>query len=255
MRRIIILLGLLLLLWMGWRQVDDSTLGEGAGDAGTATVLHRGNGPEPETLDPQIARSDSSGAILRDLFEGLTRLSPDGKVVAGAAANWDVSGDGRIYTFHLRPEARWSNGDPLTAQDYVFSMRRLVDPATAAAFAFFLSPVINAPEIIAGERPADDLAVIALDEHTLEMRLRSPTPYLPGVVTHPAIFPVHRPSLSLHGREFTRPGNLVSNGAYVLSEAVIGSHYSIEKNQNYWYAENTGFTKVVYHQIADQNRS
>ena len=98
MRSIIILLGLLLLLWMGWWQIDDSTLGERARDADTADVLQRGNGPEPETLDPQIARSDSSGAILRDLFEGLTRLSPDGKVVAGAAARWDISADGKIYT-------------------------------------------------------------------------------------------------------------------------------------------------------------
>ncbi len=253
MRSIIILLGLLLLLWMGWWQIDDSTLGERARDADTAVVLQRGNGPEPETLDPQIARSDSSGAILRDLFEGLTRLSPDGKVVAGAAASWDISADGRIYTFHLRTEARWSNGDPLTAHDYVFSMRRLVDPKTAAAFAFFLSPVINALEIIAGDRPADELAVIALDEHTLEIRLRASTPYLPGVLTHPANFPVHRSSLSRHGREFTRPGNLVSNGAYVLSEAVIGSHYAIEKNPHYWNAENTAIEQVVYHQIPNQN--
>ena len=216
-------------------------------------MLQRGNGPEPETLDPQIARSDSSGAILRDLFEGLTRLSPDGKVVAGAAASWDISADGRIYIFHLRTEARWSNGDPLTAHDYVFSMRRLVDPKTAAAFAFFLSPVINASEIIAGDRPADELAVIALDEHTLEIRLRASTPYLPGVLTHPANFPVHRSSLSRHGRAFTRPGNLVSNGAYVLSEAVIGSHYAIEKNPHYWNAENTAIEQVVYHQIPNQN--
>ena len=242
MRRILILLGLLVLLWISWRQVDDVASGDG--DADTAAVLHRGNGAEPETLDPQIARSDSSGAILRDLYEGLTRLGPDGQ---------DVSADGRTYTFHLRPEARWSNGDPLTARDYVFSMRRLVDPETAAAFAFFLSPLINAPEIIAGDKPAADLAVIALDEHTLEIRLRGPTPYLPGVLTHPANFPVHRPSLSRHGREFTRPGNLVSNGAYVLSEAVTGSHYSLEKSRNYWDAENTAIAKVVYHQVVNQN--
>ena len=253
MRRIIILLGLLVLLWMGWRLVDDSAPDEGAGDVDAAAVLHRGNGPEPESLDPQIARSDSSGAILRDLFEGLTRLGPDGKVIAGAAASWDVSADGRTYTFHLRPAARWSNGDPLSAHDYVFSMRRLVDPETAAAFAFFLSPVINASEIIAGDRPAADLGVIALDEHTLEIRLRAPTPYLPGVLTHPANFPVHRSSLGRHGRGFTRPGNLVSNGAYVLAEAVIGSHYSMEKNRHYWDAENTAIAKVVYHQIANQN--
>lgn len=251
MRRILILLGLLVLLWISWRQIDDAAPGDG--DADTAAVLHRGNGAEPETLDPQIARSDSSGAILRDLYEGLTRLGPDGQVIAGAASSWDVSADGRTYTFHLRPEARWSNGDPLTAHDYVFSMRRLVDPETAAAFAFFLSPLINAPEIIAGDRPAADLAVIALDEHTLEIRLRVPTPYLPGVLTHPANFPVHRSSLSRHGRAFTRPGNLVSNGAYVLAEAVTGSHYSLEKNRKYWDAENTAIAKVVYHQVVNQN--
>ena len=105
MRRILILLGLLVLLWISWRQVDDAAPGDG--DADTAAVLHRGNGAEPETLDPQIARSDSSGAILRDLYEGLTRLGPDGQVIAGAASSGDVSADGRIYTCHLRPSTRW----------------------------------------------------------------------------------------------------------------------------------------------------
>jgi len=253
MRRTFFLLGLLVLLWAGWRQIDDATLGESPSDADTASVLHRGNGPEPETLDPQIARSDSSGALLRDLFEGLTRLSPDGKVIAGAASSWDVSADGKTYVFHLRPAARWSNGDPLTADDFVFSMRRLVDPETAAAFAFFLGPVVNASEIIAGGKAAEELGVVALDEHTLEIQLRAPTPYLPGVLTHPANFAIHRASFEEHGREFTRPGNLVSNGAYQLSEAVIGSHYAIVKNPHYWDAENTGIEQVVYHQIPDQN--
>jgi oligopeptide transport system substrate-binding protein len=253
MRRIFFLLGLLVLLWAGWRQIDDATLGDSARDADAPSVLHRGNGPEPETLDPQIARSDSSGALLRDLFEGLTRLSPDGKVIAGAASSWDVSADGKTYTFHLRPTASWSNGDPLTAGDFVFSMRRLVDPETAAAFAFFLSPVVNASEIIAGDKAAEQLGVAALDEHTLEIRLKAPTPYLPGVLTHPANFAIHRASFEEHGREFTRPGNLVSNGAYQLSEAVIGSHYAMEKNPHYWDAESTGIEQVVYHQIPNQN--
>ncbi len=253
MRRIFFLLGLLVLLWAGWQQFDDATPGESPGDADAPSVLHRGNGPEPETLDPQIARSDSSGALIRDLFEGLTRLSPDGKVIAGAASSWDVSADGKTYLFHLRPAARWSNGDPLTAADFVFSLRRLVDPETAAAFAFFLSPVVNASEIIGGDKAVEELGVSALDEHTLEIRLKAPTPYLPGVLTHPANFAIHRASFERHGREFTRPGNLVSNGAYKLSEAVIGSHYAIEKNPHYWGAENTAIEQVVYHQIPNQN--
>ncbi len=253
MRRATILLGLALLVWIGWRQIDDATPGgERQLDAQTG-VLHRGNGPELESMDPQIARSDSSGAILRDLFEGLTRLSPEGQVIPGAASGWDVSEDRKIYLFHLRPEARWSNNEPLTADDFVFSMRRLVAPDTAAAFAFFLNPVVNAAEIIAGDKAAETLAVKAINEHTLEITLNAPTPYLPGVLTHPATFPVHRASLAKHGRRFTRPGNLISNGAYVLTEAVTGSRYSIRKNGYYWDAVNTSIEQVVYHQIVDQN--
>ena len=117
------------------------------------SVLNRGVGPEPETLDPQLARTLQAQHVLRDLFECLTSYSPAGELVPGAAASWEISDDGMAYVFSLRPEARWSNGDGVTAADFVAAFRRLVDPATAAFYAETLAPVRNAPEIVAGDLP------------------------------------------------------------------------------------------------------
>ena len=103
-----------------------------------ASVLRAGNGPEPETLDPQRSETVSAGNILRDLYEGLTSLGSDGQVVPGAAQSWELSADRLVYTFHLRPQARWSNGDPLTADDFIAGLRRTVDPATAYQYAQLL---------------------------------------------------------------------------------------------------------------------
>ena len=192
-------------------------------DAEGSTVLVRGNGPEPDSLDPQKARTIEAHTILRDLYECLTSLAKDASVAPGVAREWEASEDGLTYTFRLRTDARWSNGDPVVAEDFVFALRRLVDPATASQYAQIVDVIENAREIIAGERPPDSLGVAAPDPATVVVRLAGPAPYLPGLMSHPSTCPVHRPTLERHGRDFTRPGVTVSNGASIASTSTTRS--------------------------------
>ncbi len=137
-------------------------------------ILRKGNAAEPESLDPHRARSLPAANILRDLFEGLTLEAPDGTIVPGAAERWDVTADGLTYTFHLRPGGRWSNGDPVTARDFEFGLRRSCDPATLNEYASILYPIVNATEVNEGRMPITALGVHALDDSTLEIRLNGP---------------------------------------------------------------------------------
>jgi oligopeptide transport system substrate-binding protein len=214
-------------------------------------TLRRGNGPEPETLDPQRARTDGAFNILRDLFEGLTTIGPDGEPRPAAAESWQVREDGLEYTFRLREGLRWSNGDPLVAADYVAGMRRLVDPATASPYAQVFDPVLNAAAIVRGQGPPESLGVSAPDDRTVVIRLQYPAPYLLGLLAQPGTFPVHGPSLAAHGNEYARPGRLVSNGAFVLSDWVVGSHVVAERNPSYWNDAATGVSRVHYVHQAD----
>jgi oligopeptide transport system substrate-binding protein len=198
------------------------------------TTLTRGNGPEPDTLDPQRARTDGAFNILRDVFEGLTAVGPDGAAVPAAATSWTVTADGLEYKFQLREGLRWSNGDRLVAGDFVAGMQRLVDPATASPYAQILESVVNAAEITSGEKPAKELGVTAPDDRTVVIRLRNPAPYLLGLLAQPGTFPVHGPSLAANGAEFARPGKMLSNGAFVLEDWVLGSHVVIRRNKHYW---------------------
>ena len=146
-------------------------------------------------------------------------------------SRWTVSADGLEYTFRLRENLRWSNGDPLRAADFVAGLRRLVDPATASPYAQVLEPVQNAAAIIRGEQPPESLGVSAPDDRTVVIRLQNPAPYLLGLLAQPGTFPVHGPSLAQHGGEHARPGRLVSNGAFALTDWVVGSHVVAERNR------------------------
>ncbi len=215
------------------------------------SVLRRGNGPEPDTLDPQLARTEAAFHILRDVFEGLTSVGPDGSAVPAAAESWTVSPDGLEYRFTLRPGLRWSNGDALKASDYVTGMRRLVDPKTASPYAQFLDPVQNAGAITRGEKKPDELGVSAPDDRTVLIRLESPAPYLLGLLAQPGTFPVHGPSLAANGAEYARPGKLVSNGPFVLDDWVIGSHVLVRRNPSYWNDRATKLERVQFVHISD----
>jgi oligopeptide transport system substrate-binding protein len=221
-------------------------------DASTATLL-RGNGPDPDSLDPHKARSTEAMMVLRDLFECLTRLDKAAAPAPGAAEVWTVSADGRVYTFRLRAGLRWSNGDPLVAEDFAAGLRRLVDPATASQYAQVVDVILNAPDIIAGRKPVDTLGVAAPDDRTLTITLSSPAPYLPGLMAHPSCAPLHRASLASLGDRFARAGSQVSNGAFVLTEWLQGSYIRATRNRNYWNDAANRIDAVKYLQIADEN--
>ena len=222
-----------------------------AAPANSAGLLRIGNGPEPETLDPHRAEGVSTGNILRDLYQGLTGLAPDGSVVAAAAAAWEVSADGLDYTFHLRETARWSNGDAVTAEDFVAGLRRSADPATGSRYAQILSPIDNADAVSSGRLPPERLGVTAPDAHTLHIRLQGPTPYFPGLLAHPATFPLYRPGLQRYGRDFARPGRLVSNGAYQLRDWVVQSQVTLVRNPYYWDNVHTAVDTVIFYPTED----
>ena len=216
-------------------------------------VVHRGNGEEPQTLDPHLAQGVPSTNILRDLFEGLATTAPDGRIVPGAAQHWDISRDGLTYTFFLDPEGRWSNGESVTATDFVWSWRRAVDPATGASYGRMLSPIVNAEAIFAGDRPPEDLGVTALNESTFQVELNHPTSYFLGLLTHPTTYPVWRPALAEHGNSHVRPGNLVSNGAFALDAWRVRSRIDLIRNEHYRAADEVIVERVVYYPLEDEN--
>ena len=224
----------------------------GAGQSGAA-ILIRGNGPDPDSLDPQKARTVEAQNILRDVFECLTSVARDGGVSPGAATAWTVSPDGRTYTFSLRREARWSSGDALVAADFVAGLRRLVDPATASSYAQVIEAITNARDIVSGRKPPSALGVSAPDEATVVVTVEAPTPYLPALLSHPSTGPVHRPTLAQYGEGSSRPGIMVSNGAFVLTQWVPGSHVIATRNRRYWNDRATRLDEIRFLSIADEN--
>ena len=216
-------------------------------------ILLRGNGEEPQTLDPHLAEGVPAANILRDLFEGLTTTAPDGRIIPGAAIHWDISRDGLTYTFYLDPAGQWSNGEPVTAADFVWSWQRVVDPATGAAYARMLAPVVNAEAIFAGELPPEDLGVAALNDTTFQVQLGSPTPYFLGLLTHPTTYPVHRASFETHGSAHVRPGNLVSNGAFVLDDWQLRSRIVALRNPHFRQVDRVIIEQVTFFPFEDEN--
>lgn len=212
-------------------------------------ILRKGNGTEPESLDPHRAEGVTASNVLRDLFEGLVTEAPDGALIPGAAESWTISEDGRVYTFTLQPNGRWSNGDPVVAEDFAFGLRRSADPATLSEYSAILYPIENAYEVVNGSLPPEKLGVRALDARTLEIRLHSPTPYLLGLLTHSSTYPVHRPSVVKFGGKFARPGNLVSNGAYRLQAWVVQSYIQLVRNTHYWDNDQTVINEVWYYPV------
>jgi len=223
------------------------------GRGAVGAVLLRGNGTGPDSLDPQKARANEAHTVLRDLYECLTSLDKSAAPAPGVATSWETSADGRTYTFHLRPEARWSNGDPVVAADFLAALRRLVDPATASQYAQVIDVVANAHAIIAGKEPVASLGVAAPDDATLVIQLAGPAPYLPGLLSHPSTCPIHRATLARYGTAFTRPGIMVSNGAFVLKEWLPGSHVLALRNRYYWNDRATQLDGVKYLQIPDES--
>ena len=225
----------------------------GAGESSDATsVLNRGISTEPESLDAHRARSTQAADVLRDIGEGLVSYTASGELTPGVAESWDVSDDGLTYTFHLRANAKWSNGERVTAGHFVFGLRRLVTPATAAFYAQMLADVSNAAKVTSGVMQPSALGVEAVDKQTLVIRLERPTPYLVSLLTHPATFPMHPRSIEEHGDAFARAGNLLSNGAYVLVEWIPGSVITLRRNNAYWNNVATAIDEVQHHVLTQE---
>src|SRR5207244_1640750 len=154
--------------------------------------------------------------IIGDLMMGLTTEAADGSAMPGMATSWETSPDGLTWTFHLR-QASWSDGEPVTADDFVYAYRRILEPETAATYAYLVAILKNGQAINAGKLPPQALGARALDPHTLELTLEHPVPYLPELAKHQSFFPVPRHVVERYGEGWTQPGRYVSNGAYRLA--------------------------------------
>lgn len=210
--------------------------------------LVRNNGAEPATLDPHKTTGVPEGTIIGDLLEGLASFSPTGKVEPGVAHSWTHSQDLKIWTFYLRPEAKWSNGDPLTAHDFVYSWRRIADPRTASPDISYIQSLrlLNVDEIGRGERAAETLGIEALDDHTLQLSLASPLPYLDKMMANSTMFPVHRATVEKFADRWTLPENWVGNGAYRLDKWLVNEKIVLRRNSNYWNDAKTVIDQVTF---------
>lgn len=199
------------------------------------------------SIDPHLVVDASGAAVVRDLFEGLMNENAEGDLVPGVATGYEVTGNAMTYTFTLRDTARWSNGDPVVAGDFVYGFQRAADPETASANAWYLEVmgIENAREVIAGNLPLKALGVSAPDDSTFVIVIDAPRPYFPQMVTSPTTFPAHRANIELHGEDHTKPGNMVSNGAYVLSEYVPSEKLTRLRNEMYWDNDNTILEQVT----------
>jgi oligopeptide transport system substrate-binding protein len=209
------------------------------------------------SIDPGLVEDVEGSHVARNLFEGLMNQDADGNVVPGVATGYTVSEDGLTYTFTLRPEAMWSDGKPVTAGDFVYAWRRAADPATASPYSWYieLMQLENASAVIAGEAAPETLGVRAIDDHTLEVKLTTALPYFPQMVTHTTIFPVPQWVIEANGENWTEPGIMVGNGAYVLSERVIQEKIVLTRNPLYWDNANTILETVTALVINDENQA
>ncbi|SHG84504.1 peptide ABC transporter substrate-binding protein [Cognatishimia maritima] len=208
---------------------------------------------ESSSVDPQLVEDTDGSGIVRDLFEGLYNQDGNGKSVPGVALGHTVSDDNMTYTFTLRQDAKWSDGNPVTAHDFVYAWKRAVTPELASPYAWYmeLMSIKNGAEIIAGEMGPDALGVSASDDHTLVVELSQPLPYFADMVAHATTFPAPKWAIEAHGNEWTRPENIVGNGAFVLTEHVPKERTVRERNAMYWDNENTVLDKVVSLVIGD----
>jgi oligopeptide transport system substrate-binding protein len=216
-------------------------------------VYNRGNSADPESLDPHKTSTIYEAHILRDLFEGLVMQDKDANTIPGAAESWTVSDDGTVYTFKLRKDGVWSDGSPVTADDFVYSFRRLLDPANAAEYASMLYVVKNGEEVNTSKAKPEELGVKAVDPATLEITLKSATPYFLEMLTHQATYPVNKASIDKLGNDWIKPGNMISNGAYTLAEFVPNDHIKLVKNEKFHDAANVKIDVVNY--IPTEDRS
>lgn len=209
---------------------------------------------EPASLDPAKAVGLPEIQVIRDLFEGLTNQDAKGNIIPGVATQWQTT-DNKTWYFTLRKDARWSNGDPVTASDFVYSWRRLVEPNIGSTFAWFaeLAGIQNAGAITKGEMTPDKLGVTALDDHRLKVTLDKPVPWFVSLTANFSLFPVPEKVIEKVGKEWTQPGSLVGNGAYKLQERVVNEKLVLVRNDKYWDNAHSVLTKVTFMPINEES--
>lgn len=215
-----------------------------------AKTLNRGNAAEPDTLDPQKIQTSWENNIVGDMFMGLMTEDVAGNPVLGAAQSYTQSDDGLTYTFKIR-DHKWSDGQPVTADDFVFSFQRILDPKTAAQYASLLYPIKNAQPVNGGKMPVTALGVRAIDARTLEMNFEYQVPYLPQLLRHYTCMPVPKHVVKKYGDQWLQAQNIVTNGAYVLKEWVPNDHITIVKNPHFYDAKNVTIETVNFYPSQD----
>ena len=222
-------------------------------------VFHFGNGSEPQGIDPHIVTGVPEHHILISLCEGLTIPNPfDNENLPGAAESWTVSDDGKVYIFKLRKNGRWSNGDPVTADDFVWSWQRILTASLGSQYPDMLYYLEGAQEYHTGQNnDFSSVGVKALDSHTLEVKLKAPTPFFTGLLSHYSTWPVHKETVLKHGSiddrngEWTRPGNFVCNGAFNLKSWELNNKIVVEQNPMYWDASTVRLNEIHYYPVSN----
>jgi len=218
-------------------------------------VFHFGNHSEPQGLDPHIVTGVPEHHILTALFEGLVTKNPETlEPEPGVAESWDISEDGMTYTFHLRNNAKWSNGDQVTAEDFRWSWQRAISPLLGSEYSYMYYPIENAEAYNLGREPDfSKVGVSVLDDYTVQVKLHSPTPYFLQLLDHYSMYPVHRATVEKFGSatdrlsQWAREGNIVTNGAFALTEWQINSHLRVEKSPLYWDADKVKLNAIVFY--------
>jgi oligopeptide transport system substrate-binding protein len=220
-------------------------------------ILHKGNGQEVQDLDPHLVNSVSSLNIISALLEGLVSEDPhDLHPVPGVAESWEISTDEKNYTFHLRHNAKWSNGEAVVAQNFIDSYHRILSPKLGSPVAYMLYPVSNAEVFNKGKIDNfDQVGFRAIDDWTLEITLANPTPYFLSLLNHYSWFPVHIPTIRKYGPAFergsrwTKPERFVGNGPFTLEEWRLNDRLRVKKSATYWDSQNVALNEIVFHTI------
>lgn len=207
---------------------------------------NRGENGDVQSLDPHKTSTIEEANIIGDLFTGLVASDAEGNSIPGAAESWTVSADGKVYTFKMRAGATWSDGSPVTAKDFLFSIRRVVDPKTASEYASMAFPILNAEEANKGKAKLEEIGAKTIDDMTLEITLKGATPYFLEMLTHQAMYGVSQTNVEKFGADFVKAGNLVSNGAFTLAENVPGDHIKLVKNPKFFDAASVKLDIVNY---------
>lgn len=223
----------------------------GASALSAATYI-RGSDGDPETLDQHKTSTVVEANLLRDLYEGLVIYTAEAKIAPGVAESWSISEDGLTYTFTLRDDAVWSNGDPVTAGDFVYSLRRIMTPATGAKYANILYDIAGAEAINKGEAEPETLGVTAVNDKTLEITLTRAVPYFIELLQHQTGLPVHPASVEAHGSDFVQPENMVTNGAYTLESFVPNDKIVLTKSDTFREADTVAIERVEYVPFEDR---